>query len=102
VAVSYDSHAWWLGLTTLPMIAPLCIGYKAYGPSDGFDRGMWLFLIAVAAGLGPAFFHHLSWFLYVPICILAGIWGATTRALWNVIIAPISGIIIVSFIWFIH
>ena len=101
-AVSWDSHCWWLGLTTLPMIAPLCLGYKTFGPSDGFDRGMWLFLIAVSTGLGPTLTHHESWFAFVPICIVAGIWGATTRALLNIVIAPISGIIILSHIWFIH
>lgn len=101
-AVSYNSHTWWLGLTTLPMIAPLVMGYKAYGPSDGFDRGMWLFLITVVSGLGPVLTHHLSWLIYIPICILSGIWGATTRQLWNVLIAPVSGVIILAHILFIH
>ena len=102
IAVSIVGHCWWLGITTLPMIAAICMGYKDYGKSDGFARGMWLFLIGVAAGLGPCLTHHLSWFIYVPFCIICGIWGATTRGLWNVIIAPISGALIVSMIWFIH
>jgi len=101
VAVSLDSHCWWLGLTTLPMIAPLCLGYKTFGPSDGFDRGMWLFLITLTAGLGPTIFHHENIFAYVVICILSGVWGATTRALNNIIISPVSGIIILSHILFI-
>ena len=44
--------SFWLGLLCLPMIAPLCMGYKDYGKSDGFDRAVWLLLICVAAGLG--------------------------------------------------
>jgi len=102
IAVSIVSHTWWLGFTVLPMIGALCLGYKDFGKSDGFARGMWLFLIGLTAGLGPVLTHHLSWFVYVPFCIICGIWGATTRGLWNVIIAPISGALIVSMIWFIH
>lgn len=102
LAVSVQSHCLWLGLTTLPMILPIDMGYKVYGSSDGFDRGMWLFMACVAAGLGPSLTGHLSWFAYVSICIFSGVWGATTRRFWNVLISPISGWIIGSFIWFIH
>lgn len=102
VGISLVSHVWWLGLTCLPMIAPLLMGYKVYGPSDGFDRGMWLFLIALVAALGCAITHHVSWFIYVPYCVIAGAWGATTRKLWNVIIAPISGLLIGSIIFFVR
>ena len=102
IAVSIVGHCWYLGLTVLPMIWPIDLGYKTYGPSDGFDRGMWLFMIGLAAGLGPALTHHLSWFIFVPFCIICGVWGATTRALWNVIIAPISGALLMVLIWFIH
>lgn len=100
--VSIIIHIWWVGLLLLPMIAPLVLGYKVYGSSDGFDRGMWLFLILVVEGLGLCLTHHLSWFIYVPWCILGGIWGATTRNLWNLIIAPISGAWIGIIILFIN
>jgi uncharacterized membrane protein YhaH (DUF805 family) len=53
------------------MIAPLCMGYKDYGKSDGFDRAVWLLLICLVEGL-----------------------GGVTRAWLNLIIAPISGLII--------
>ena len=102
IAVSIVSHTWYLGFLVLPMIGPLCLGYKDFGSSDGFGRGMWLFLIGLTAGLGPVLTHHLSWFVFVPFCVICGVWGATTRALWNVLIAPISGLLIVSMIWFIH
>jgi hypothetical protein len=84
------------------MMGALILGYKDYGPSNGFDRGAWLFVITVLSGLGPLLFHHLSWVVFFPICIIAGVWGATTRNLNNKFIAPVSGLIIVSFIWFIH
>ncbi len=101
IAVSIVSGVWWLGFSVLPMIGTIVLGYK-FTSSDGFNRGLWLFLIVVMAGLGATLLHHESWFAYVPICILSGVWGATTRQLNNIIIAPISGMIIVSNIWFMH
>ena len=102
IAVSIISHTWWLGLCVLPMIAPLCMGYKTYGSSDGFDRAVWLMLICLVEGLGLALLHHLSWFVYIPWVILAAAWGGVTRAWLNLIIAPISGAIIGLLIIFVH
>ncbi len=102
IGVSYVTGCWWLGLTVLPMIGPLTLGYKTYGSIDPLARGLWLFVICIVAGLGSVITHHLSLFFYIPICILAGTWGATTRNLWNMIIAPISGIIIGSLILVVH
>ncbi len=95
-------HSFWLGALCLPMIAPLCLGYSTYGKSDGFDRAVWLMLICLVAGLGLAILNHLSWFIYVPWVILSASWGGVTRMLWNVIIAPISGLIIGALILFVH
>lgn len=94
--IFYSTHVWYLGLSTLLVIADITQGY---GPKswmykllgDAGARGMWLFLAAFLIGIGPFLTHHLSWFIYIPYCILAGILGATTRNLWNVIIAPIAG-----------
>lgn len=100
IAIAIVSHTWWLGLTVLPSIGIICLGYKDFGLGDAGDRGMWLFLIAVLIGLGPLLAYHtvdhvhihfLKWYFYVPYCLVAGIWGATTRNLNNLIIAPISG-----------
>ena len=91
-------HSWWLGLLCLPMIGPLCMGYKDYGKSDGFDRAVWLLLICVAAGLGLFLTKHLAWYFYAPYCILGAVWGGVTRQWLNLVIAPISGLIIGSII----
>lgn len=101
IGVSVVSGIWWLGILVYPCCGVIDLGYKDYGPSDGFDRGCWLFMILVVSGLGCLIFHHLSWMFYIPWCILGGIWGATTRNLWNFIIAPITGIIIGSMILFV-
>lgn len=102
IGISIQTHLWWLGLTVLMAIGPICLGYKDFGPSDGFDRGMWLFLIIMSAGLGCLLTGHLAWYLYAPWCIVGGIWGATTRRLLNIVIAPITGLLIGALIWFVH
>ena len=102
VGICIVLHSLWLGFLVLPMIAPLCMGYKDYGPSDGFARAFWLLLICVAAGLGLALTGHLSWWLYVPYCILGAVWGGVTRSWLNLIIAPFSGALIGSIIFLVH
>lgn len=95
-------HSFWLGFLVLPMIAPLLMGYSVYGPSDGFDRAVWLLLICLVEGLGLSVLHHISWFIYVPWVVVAAAWGGVTRSWWNVIIAPISGLIIGAIIFMVH
>ena len=95
-------HSWWLGALCLPMIGALCLGYKTFGPSDGFNRAVWLLLICVTAGLGLTLDHHIAWYLYAPYCIIGAVWGGITRLWWNVIIAPISGAIIGSIIFLVR
>lgn len=102
IGVSVITHVWWLGFTVFPSIGVICLGYKDYGKSDGFDRGAWLAVICAVIGLGCVIFNHLAWYLYIPYIVLGGIWGGVTRNWWNVIIAPISGLIIGSMIWFVH
>lgn len=93
---------WWIGFTALPAIGPITLGYKDFKLGDAGDRGMWLFLIALTIGAGPFFIHHLPWYFYVPYCIIAGIWGATTRNLKNVIIAPLSGALLGAIVFLIR
>ncbi len=102
LGVSLVSHVWWLGFTCLPMIGFLCMGYKDYGKSDGFARGAWLAVICASAGLGCVISGHLAIYMYLPYVALGGVWGGVTRSWWNVIIAPISGLIIGSLIFLIH
>ena len=102
LGISIVTGVWWLFPLVYLCCIPIDLGYKDYGTSDGFDRGCWLFVICVVAGLGCAVFHHLSCWYYVPWCILGGIWGATTRNLWNVIIAPITGLFLGIIILLVH
>lgn len=101
-AVSYDSSCWWLGLTTLPMIVPIDLGYKDYGKIDSVARALWLFVICIVAGMIPAITGHLSWLVYVPYCIVGGFIGTLTRNINNKLEAPIVGFWISFPIWFIH
>ena len=102
VGICIVLHSFWLGFLCLPMIGPICLGYKDYGKSDGFARAMWLFMICVLAGVGLLISGHLAWYLYAPYCILGAVWGGVTRAWWNVIIAPLSGALIGSLIFIVH
>lgn len=102
IGVSFISGIWWLGSCSLLMIAPIVLGYKDYGPSNGFDRGAWLFVICLVAGLPLVLFHHLPWIFFVPWCVTAGVWGALTRNLWNVIISPVTGALIGLMIFFVR
>lgn len=102
IGVSLVTGVWWLGFTVLPMIIGLVLGYKTYGKSNGFDRGAWLAVICVLAGLGCVILHHLAWYFYVPYFVLGGIWGGISRNWWNVIVAPITGLLIGSLILLVH
>lgn len=103
----YSTHVWYLGLSTLLVIADITQGY---GPKswiykllgDAGARGMWLFLAAFFIGVGPVITHHLSLLVYIPYCLVAGVFGATTRNLWNVIIAPVAGAWLGAVVIFIH
>lgn len=102
IGVSLISNCLWLGLTTVPMIGALCLGYKDYGKNDAIARALWLFVICVIAGLVPAILGHLSWFIYIPYIIAAGFIGTLTRNINNSLGAPINGFWIGFPIWFIH
>lgn len=102
ISVSYISHVWWLGLTVLPMIGPICLGYKDYGNKDSVARALWLFVICVVASLGPFLTHHLAWYVFFPYIVTAGFVGTLTRNINNWIGAPINGLWISFPIIFIH
>lgn len=112
ISVSYESACWWLGLTTLPMIAPIDLGYKDYGKKDSVARALWLFVICIVAGLGPFLHNNLSfdlwfihlnrWCIYISYITIAGFIGTLTRNINNKIEAPVTGLWICFLIWFIH
>lgn len=58
----------WVGLTVLPVIGTLCLGYFGNG---FWGRGSWLALQAFVIGLGAFVTGHLVWFLYAPNVLLA-------------------------------
>lgn len=100
--VSIATGVWWLGILVYPCAVTIDLGYKTYGPSNGFDRGAWLAVICVVAGLGCAILHHLSLVLYVPYFTLGGIWGGVTRNWLNLVIAPLTGTLIGSLVFLVH
>lgn len=72
VVISIVSHTWWLGLTVLPVMGTLTLGYFS---GKNWGRGLWLFLQAVVIGLGCFLLHHLAWYFYIPYIVGAGVLG---------------------------
>lgn len=105
--ISIVSNVWWLGITILPMIGALCIGYGQNTLlykylSDAGARGFWLFFVCFVAGLGPLLFGHEYWYCYVGYFIIGGILGATLRNLNNAITSWICGGWIGVLVFLIH
>ncbi len=105
--ISYNSGVWWLGIPSLLMIADIIEGYgqkswlKKY-LGDAGAQGMWMFMACVLAGLFSVCLGYVSLWLYIPWCILAGVLGATTRALNNKFWSWIKGAWIGLIVLFIH
>ena len=94
LAVSYITGTWWLGLLTLPMIAPIDLGYKDYGSKDSVARALWLFVICVVGSFSLAWLGYISWGFEIPFLICSGWVGTLDRNIWNVIGAPLNGLTI--------
>ena len=67
IAFSFVSHTWWLGLTALPVIGTLCLGY--FG-QKWLGRGLWLGLQGLVLGVGAVVSSHLLWWVYLPYVLL--------------------------------
>ena len=72
VCFSIITHVWWVGLMVLPTIGTLSLGY---GKAGNAGRGFWLFLQAFVIALGVTLTGHLSWFIFVPYVVIAGVLG---------------------------
>ncbi len=72
IAVSTITGVWWLGITILPVMGTLCLGYFS---GENWGRALWLFTQAVVIGLGCSLLGHLSWYFYIPYIIGAGLLG---------------------------
>jgi len=84
------------------MIGALVMGYQDYGKNDMTARALWLFVICVITGLGPAITGHLTLWFYIPYLVCSGWIGLLVRNINNLIGAPINGLTIIAPIWFIH
>lgn len=101
------SSVWWLGLTTLPVMGILSIGYGDNSALRRFlgnagARGMWLFLVAIGIGFGPWLTGHLHWYFYVPYFLIAGVLGATLRNINQIIGDLIEGAFLALIIFIIN
>ena len=92
---------WWAGLLVLPVIGTLVLGYKNFGTGN-LSRALWLFLQAVVIGLGLTLTGHLSWFIYLPYIIGAGILGGLYRNWQQVLGDMVAGTYLGSVVYCIH
>ena len=67
---------WWLILAIFfPAVGMLCLGYGDKSPlrhifGDGWGRGVWEILVALALSLGLLVGHFLAWWLFIPYLAL--------------------------------
>lgn len=95
VGVSIASGCWYLGLTVLPVMGTLCLGY--FGKKF-WGRGLWLALQAAVIGAGSLILGHLVWYAYAPYVIggllLAGFLYNLEQIISDIIFGCWLGIII--------
>lgn len=102
IGVSIQSQCLWLGLTVLPMIAPIDLGYNDYGKNPNENRAVWLFVICVFGTIYPTIHGNISWFFTVPYLMASGWVGMLASKIDNTFGAPINGACIVLPIFFVH
>lgn len=99
VTLSIVSHTWWLGLTILPVMGTLCLGYFGSG---FFGRGLWLLLQASVIGIGATLSAHLPVFYYFLYILGAGILGGTLYNLEQFIADFIFGCWLGTVVFLVH
>ncbi len=72
ISVSTITGVWWLGLTVLPVMGTLCLGYFS---GQNWGRALWLFTQAMVISLPLLVLSHLQWYWFVPYVIGAGLLG---------------------------
>lgn len=101
VTVSISTHILWLGLLVLPVIGVLVLGYKRFGEGN-FSRGMWLFVVSVAASLGLLLTGHLTWYYLLIYTIGSGVLGGSLVSLWQPLGDFIEGCWLGMIVVFVH
>jgi hypothetical protein len=96
VISSISCHSWWVGVLCLPACGTLCLGYFS---GENWGRALWLFVQAIALGLGLTLFHFLSWWLFIPYCVLSGVLGGIYKNWYQPVGDFITGFYLSLFIW---
>ncbi len=98
------THSYLLGLSVLPVIGTLCLGYFFRGDQDlqWLGRGLWLGLQALVLGIGITVSGHLSLYFYVPYVLVAFGLAAWLYRIEQVIGDIIFGIWLGSIVFFVR
>lgn len=107
IGVSIVSQVYWLGLTVLPTMGTLSIGYGEKSIlykylSDFWCRATWMLMQSILFGAGCLIFNHLSWYVYIPYCIISLVLGGLLRNINEIIGDLIFGVCLSSFILFVR
>lgn len=99
VVMSIITGTWWLGLTILPAMVTLSLGYFGQG---NFGRALWLVLQAFTMGFGCLITHHLAWYVYLPYLAGAGLLGGLYRNWKQPVGDLVTGLWLGSMVFFVH
>lgn len=107
VTVSISVHLWWLGLTCLPAIAPICLGYGEKSLlwkyfNDALARFVWMALVSIFLCIGAVLTGHLIWYMALIYIIFNGIIGTTLRKINQLFGDAIFGISLSSIVFIVH
>lgn len=99
LSVFFITNIWWCGLLVLPVIGTLCLKYFS---DKNWGRALWVFLQAVVIGLGLTITGHVSWVIYIPYIIGAGILGGIYKNWWQPLGDFIVGLYIGLIVFFVR
>ena len=94
-------------LTMLASMGFLCLGYGDKSPlrhvfGDGWGRGVWGLLVALALSLGLFLTGHLAWYFFVPYLAINFTFENALKKIPQVIGDPIIGASFASVVLLVH
>ena len=104
IAFSIDLHIYWIGITVLPVIGTLCLGYFFHGNQglQWLGRGLWLSLQGLVIGAGVTLSGHLSWYVYLLFVLVGFGLGASFFDIEQILGDIIFGIWLGSIVLFVR
>lgn len=105
LSLAWITHSWW-ALTSLSVIGIFCLGYGEKSPlrhcfGDGWGRGIWGLLSAIAISLSLLLAGHICWWLWLPYLAINFTLENALKNIPQVIGDPIIGLGLCSIVFII-